>query len=342
VKIQVQHTFYLDFLLPRMDVPEPFMIHISLPDYDAYVMGWDKSELLFHGESGHTIRLAEFTISPVGRPGGSLTRRVRDHVMDRIQVVLEWDADSAPEVSEDFSYLWRERGVRWANEILDHMRVTAKSIRIRRIRQIWKPNQKRLDLCVPYTQAWFIKDTNTPIPMFTGVNTMSSTGAVMAPETGSLRWADLGASISRGDKPPLHLSLLIDAEDALTSLSLREAVLSIASACEIRGELFMEEQLKLSKAAARAITRPHNGLSFGERYFHLLPMAVCSRSFQQDSPDAFADIEACYAERNRLMHAAKFSDAFASLDITVQNSAAYKWVESTKDLLEWMDDLPLG
>jgi hypothetical protein len=341
MRIQVAHTFYLDFLLPRLDTPEPFVIQICLPDYDAYVMGWNRSEDLFHGETGQAMQSAEFSITAKDRRSGTLTYRVSDRVIDRIQVALEWDADSVPEVSEQLSDLCQERAVRWANEVLDHMRIATKVPGVRRIGRLWNLNEGRFQLSVPHTEVWTIKDDDTPIPTFAGYNALSSTGAFRAPETGALHWSDLCTSISNGDAP-LHLTLLFEAEDFLAVLALRTSVLSMASACEIRGELFAESQSKISKTAAHNIKKPHDGLTFGERYFHLLTNEVCGRSLIQENPELLADIDAAYGERNKLMHLARFSDAFSRFNEADKHHKVQSWIASARRLCKWVDGLPLG
>jgi hypothetical protein len=94
----------------------------------------------------------------------------------------------------------------------------------------------------------FDADTGTRLPVFAGLNAMMSSGAIRAPETGAVAVLSVEDSLRAGAEPPLHSTLLLDAETAVEAGALREAIVSIASACEVAAGIYIA-----AKAGSNAV-----------------------------------------------------------------------------------------
>lgn len=334
MRIQAQYNFYFDYLIPRLD--QPLALKISDPKYDAYIHGWDRADPLFFDEIGQTLSSMQIGLQSVQFREIRKLQRVKDICVDRLQVVIEWESESLPDDSAIAESL--DRAVRVGNSVLEHLRVVARAPLARLIDRYWKPGNPIFAITVPHTETWINLDDDSWLPVFKGVNSTCSSGAITVPETGAATFGDFTASIVAGPHPALHLSLLVDAEFALMSLRIREAILNIASACDIHAGLYLKNQTLISQTQARNTTKI-NG-TFAEKYFHELTSAVCSKSLKQDKPEVFSDIEATYEQRNSLIHAGKLRGNYALLGEIQKHHQAMEWLVSAHEALEWLDSLP--
>ncbi|MFD6566492.1 hypothetical protein [Micromonospora profundi] len=332
--IQAQYHFYLDFMIPRFE--KPILITVSHPAFSARVEGWDRREPLFFGETGRALEILQPSIQSVEHSQVRVSRDARITCIDRLRVILEWESESTPNdsiVSES-----QDRAVQVANSVLEHLRVVAGAPLVRRIGRYWKPGNPVFALLVPHTETWINMDDESPLPVFGGNNSMASAGALLAPETGYGKFPDLLASLSGGPRPPLSLSLLVDAQSALMSLNIREAILNTASACEVRASQYLKDQKLISNSQADAAIAA--GSSFASKYFHELTQATCSRSFRHDDMSAFADIDAVYGQRNGLMHGGNLRGSFAAMGEIQQHHEVLGWIESARKAVGWLDTIP--
>ncbi|MEU4475115.1 hypothetical protein [Micromonospora sp. NPDC023888] len=345
MRVQIIYNFYFDYALPRLDVSEPIRLHIHINgkyEADAFIMGWDSTndlDPLFHAENGLTLASAELNLRPIDRPG-LLAHRVSDHVLDRLMVIMEWDAEIGPTQDGTDPQVWLQRSASLADNLLDHLRVVSASPRVKRIPRYWKLGHSEFVIACPHTESWFNKDDGSPLPMFDGMNSFNSTGSIVNPESGTIAMADLQRSLTAEQDPPLHASLLIDAQEALTTLSIRQAVLSIGSACEVRATTYGENQRRIRQSKVKAAIAPRNGLSFADRYFHHLPHETCGRSLKHENRDAFEKIQAAYNERNKLIHTGKLSAQLAAEQELDQYRAVSLWIAAAEAACRWIGDLP--
>jgi hypothetical protein len=137
--------------------------------------------------------------------------------------------------------------------------------------------------------------------------------------------------------PPLHLTLLIDAEEAIYSLRLREAVLSMASAVEIAATRYSESHGGRTNRAIREVIS-QTGLSFAKRYFHQMPLAINNKSFKKEQGDLFRLVEQMYQQRNSLMHTGSFDESIDSSGADRQK-LAYAWYKASLSAVRWLDGL---
>lgn len=339
MRVQAQHVFYLDFQLPEFRGTDAAQLVIQHNDQIAMIEPWDHASELFTGELGQTLATAQFLIVPAGRPGGQLARRVADIVIDRLTVAIEWDHEGSPVGDEGLIQVRLEEAVTYANYLISHLRTVTGSAHVNRIEVYWHPDDHTLAVQVPHSTQWFDQDSGAALPMFQGLNGHNSAGGIRLPFNGAVEWEALLASMSTGTLPPFHRTLLVDARDALTTASIREAVLSIASACEVRITQYAEAQAMISRAAIREMFRQDGG-SFARRYFDLLPMATCGQSLSSHDAQAFDDIQACYRQRNGLMHEGDLLDPLKDMNVADRLRTVSRWRLSAERALTWVDSLP--
>ena len=339
MRVQAQHVFYLDFQLPEFRGTDTAQLAIKHNDQLAIIEPWDHTGELFEGELGQTLVTAQFLLAQAGRPGGQLARRVADITIDRLAVAIEWDRDGSPAGEEDLIHARLEEAVTYANYFISHVRAGTGSTHVNRIEVYWHPDDLTLAVQVPHTVQWFNMDSGTALPMFQGLNGHNSAGGIRLPFNGAVEWDSLLNSMSTGTLPPFHRTLLVDARDALTTAGIREAVLCIASACEVRITQYAEAQTTLSRTAIREMFRRDGG-SFARRYFDLLPQAACGQSLLSHDAQAFADIQDCYLQRNGLMHEGDLLAPLKAMGLAERLRTVSQWRLSAERALTWVDSLP--
>jgi hypothetical protein len=343
MRVQVVYNFYLDYQLPMLDGLEPVQIETRIGDCDAWVRAWNPAvEPLYYSDNGATLSNSHMTISPVGRPEATLTFRARDRIIDRLLVALEWDSDDAPVGNAELVDKRLTQAVRLANIVIDHLRAATRTPRIERIRRYWKPGEPRFAITAPHTEAWFNQDDGSGLLMFNGLNSLNSLGAIEVPYTGAVTKAILERNMGASAEAPLHLALLVDAEDDLMALDLREAVITVASALEARARAYAEAQIgasRMTKSAVESILGARQK-TFAEKHYADLPTAACGRTLHQDDPVAFDAIQSAYQERNELMHAGRFTNAFVQAEEIERLRACELWLRSAYVAVDWLDSLP--
>jgi len=345
VRVQVVYNFYLDYRLPRLDTGKPLWLtlNVNVDDptkrYDAFVRTRGDEDELFYAEIGASLASGVLPLQPVDRPEEALVYRVRDRVVDRLLVALEWDADTAPVDDPSCAELWRARAVDMASGVLKHLRVVARSPRVQIIQRRWHPSTQKFTISHPHTEEWFNKDDGERLPIFDGNNSALAFG-LLSPESGVARWDDLQASIGASPEPALHLSLLVDAEEALASVRLREAVLSAASACEVSAKHYGATQTKISKTQFERLTAPRQGAKFADRYYEDLPYAVAGQSLRTVDVHVFDEVAALYYERNAIMHGGQLSDGLRGKPDREVHLIVESWLSSARRAAEWIEALP--
>lgn len=339
MKIQAQHVFYLDFQLPIFSGTDAPGVVVQHKDQVVAIEPWNRKNPLFHGELGQTLKTAQFSISAIGVPGGQLVKRTADAVIDRLIVAIEWDYPGDP--TEDTSAVQErlEEAVTYANFFIGHLRAITGSAHLKRIEVYWHPDDLTFSVQVPYSITWYDLDATAALPMFQGLNGFNSAGGIRLPFNGTAEWSKVLSSMSTGTLPPFHRSLLVDAREALIIASLREAILCIASACDVRINLYREAQGMISKAKAKQIVNSP-GHSFADKYFDLLPKATCGQSLSIFDGQAFSDVENCYQQRNELIHGGDFLEPLKDMSVTERLREVSRWRLSAEKALAWVDSLP--
>jgi hypothetical protein len=340
MRVKAQHVFYLDFQLPGFNDPDGALpLGIEHDNQVAIIAPWDRKSELFEGELGQTMRSAEFSLSPVGQPGGRLVRRVADAVIDRLTVAIEWDHDDDPIGDEGLIRLRLEEAVTYANFFISHLRAVTRSPHLNRIEIYWHPDELTFQVQVPHHVQWIDTSADTALPFFRGMDAISSAGSIRVPFNGIIEWSAVHESMSTGTLPLFHHALMVDARDALITGDIREAILSIASACEVRINRYAQAQTLISRNAAREITK-QSDLPFAKRYFDLLPSRTCGQSLSTFNTQVFEDVQSCYLQRNGLMHGADLSDPLKGIGISARLRTVSRWLFSAEQAMTWVDSLP--
>lgn len=340
MRIQSQYFFYLDFQLPAFTGIDEPSVGVEYQDQRVVIVPWNRKEPLFYGELGQALQAARFSISPVGVPDARLTRRVADVSIDRLLVAVEWEHDNDSVGDAGVIEAKLEEAVTYANFFIGHLRAVTGSAHLKPVEVYWNPEDRTLAVQVPYSVQWINYDTGALLQVFDGLNGQNSAGGIRIPCTGVVGWSTLLNSMGTGTLPPFHLSLLVDAKEALITGSLREAILCIASACEVCMTNYLEAQTIISAAKAQAIVKPHAGLSFARRYFDLLPMATCGRSLDAFDPQSSSDVDSCYRVRNGLMHKGDLPEPLRGMSVTDRLRVVSRWRQSAEKALAWADSLP--
>jgi hypothetical protein len=335
VRIRVDHSFYLRYLLPLLD--QPLALNIDFGEFSAAVWAWDRSHDLFPNGIAASLAEEDFELRSVAWPQAAIRHRVRDHCMDRMDVSVSYETAADPLTDPSAVDLNLQRAISAANAVLGHLRTVAGVPGVQLIERYWKPGHDRFATVAPHLQIWLYED-GTGIPMFDGVNSMRSSGAIRAPETGRALWADFAQSISTGRPPLLERTLLLDAEQHLMGLDLRAAILCICSSIESRITSYAVAQSVISKTQRKAILGAP--VKFAERHFHALPLSICQRSLQTEQNDVYEAVQRVYDQRNSLMHGGLLTDDFRRFDELTQHQTVYRWIESARQSLVWIDTLP--
>ncbi|MGA4545773.1 hypothetical protein ACPA54_37875 [Uniformispora flossi] len=341
MRIAAVMQFYFDAVLPR----DPSWaswggVSLQADGFSADVRPWDPaSQALFPNEIDRSLAGAALSIAPFGVAGGAISRRIADTVVDRIQVILRWEHESAVGDTLHFDFeRTQDRGVDAANVLVEHLRSAGRVAWMPRLKRAWRPEDGRFYLLSPWTVSVFDADTGSGLPVFAGVNGHLSTGAVRSPGTGAIPVDGLEASLKRGAEPALHDVLLVDAETAVQSLSLREAILSMASACETAAHTYVAA---MTGAAAKTYEKnlEKSGGSFAVKYYERATADLSSRSFRHEDPSAFAMIEEMYRERNRLMHGGRVTGRLADLDSRERQRTVYGFLGAAGRAVDWITAL---
>lgn len=338
MRIQAVYSFYLDFMLPRLNDSEGIKVQTTIDDCDVWISTWGASEPLFPSETDQTLSSYQVVLTPVMRPEISIRREARTKILDRISVMLEWGQESAPVEDRAVTALYLDRAVFAANALLEHIRVACMLVDIKRISRTWDPAKAEISVTVPHTESWFDVDTGKGLAVFSGTNSLGSTEGIRIGPVPATSLAQLSKTLTGGGPPPLCQSLLMNAEEALSTLSFREATLSIGSALEIRANSFAEDQTAISKTRVKAITTMAN-CSFAGRYYDRLPTEVCARSLRTDDAGSYALVKEAYYERNKIAHTGRFSPRLGQGGELDTARKVTEWLTSARHAVAWMDSL---
>jgi hypothetical protein len=338
MRIQACYNFYLDFMLPRIDNTDPIGVQTQIDHCDARIFTRGEGEPLFPTDVDRTLSSAMVRLTPIARPEISISWEAGSRILDRISVILEWDQSTSPVEEDLITEKYLERALVAANAILDHIRVSSDLFEIKKISRSWDPIKSKIEITAPYTQSCFDADSGDGINVFDDLNSAGACQGIRVGPVPVTSMATLSRTMTGEGPPPLHLSLLLDAKEALSTVSLREAILFMASACEVRARLFAETQSVASKTRVNNIFSDKSA-SFATKYFDRLPYEVCARSLRADSPSVFRLIDEAYSERNKLIHTGQLSRQFNDNDQHAKLQQATEWHTSATAAINWMDSL---
>lgn len=338
MKVQAIYQFYLSFVLPRLeDGRDPETVSLEAPAFKALVSPKRVSDPLFPSEIDETLSTMQLSLLRADGAEGGGDIKVSSVCFDRIQVVLEWEVDLDHVPRDDELKLALRRAVGAADYYLAHYRYVARSSYVLKIPRFWRAKSGEFYVGAPYTASWFDLDSNGAwLPVFNGTNSQATSGSIRSPESGVASSTVLNTSLQTGAEPPLHRSLLIDADGYVQALALREAALSLASSCEIAAQLFIDRFGGESDPRIRSVL-DLKSVSFAEKYYDKLPAAVGVESFKNGHPESFTLIEEMYRQRNSLIHSGAFKGDVSSLEDPERQLVVHSWLLAAQEAVDWID-----
>lgn len=145
-------------------------------------------------------------------------------------------------------------------------------------------------------------------------------------------------SFQLGEQPSLTRSLIIDAEEHVRTLRLREAVIALGTACEVASNEYLSRKGKSVDPQVRKILNNHRD-SFAERCYHMLPTLLDATSLKTEDFASFDFVEKTYRTRNNLAHHGRlfFKDAGSRID--VDQKIATEFLAGCEVAIEWIAKL---
>jgi hypothetical protein len=334
--------FYFDHFLPTDDSwPEGFTIHFE--DYRVNIEPRRAGDELFPEDIDRTLSAAELRLVPLSRPGGSIVMRMSDRILDRIKVTVvkegveRTDNGSPPEgLENDFL----DVAVEAIDIVFSHLRVLSNALFVEGVRREYRLEDGQFYVMTPHTITWLGGEDEAnvePLGIYPGgVNATAKSGAIRSPERGAVEFARLHASLaSHGNDAPLPDSLLVTAQERLTQLLLREAIIAGATACEIASDHYLERSGRAGEADVRNILNDRN-LSFAEKRLDSLPLLVSNRSFRNEHVAEFDEVERLYRTRSRVAHTGELSYSEAGTAVKVDQPRALALLLAAHEAVDWL------
>jgi hypothetical protein len=340
MRVRAIFQFYLDYVLPRLeDGVDVGVIGLNAPGFQVYLKPKGLDEPMFPNEIDLTLSAMRLQLKRADGAEGEINFAVALSCVDRIQVVLEWGIDDEKIVGDEDVKLAMRMAVEAANHYLEHCRYVSASPFVSRIARFWRPQDGEFYIGVPYTTSWFNLDADSAaLPVFNGVNAEAGSSSVRSPESGVMSIDELYASMQTGVEPPLHKSLLVDADGYIQALALREAALSLASSCEIAAQFLIERCGGNNDARVRPVLGLR-GVSFAERYYNKLPQAVGEEKFVDRSRSSFELLEEMYRQRNSLIHRGVFKENVYMLGRPERQAVLHSWLLAAREAVDWIDGI---
>ncbi len=279
------------------------------------------------------------TLARISHPIGMSTLTVRDRCHDRIEVRVHGElVDSGDAKREDVQEVFRDVAIRSCNAFLNHCRVVARTPFVAGVERHYRIEDGQFYVLTPHTVTWFNGEDGSFLPAYEGnVNGAASSGVVRSPESGSASMSLLQQSFQLGEQPSLPRSLIIDAEEHVRTLRLREAVIALGTACEVASNEYLTRSGRSADPQVRSILRSR--ASFAEKRFHLLPNLLSSRSLKSEDTPNFDLVEKTYRTRNNLAHEGKLFFEDAGTTVNVDQQISTRFIAACELSITWLESL---
>jgi hypothetical protein len=277
-------------------------------------------------------------IVPVGAPAKIL---VRDLCYDRIEAHVYGEVGSPKEcMTQDVVWKFLALAVSGCNDFIYHCRVAGRDPAIKGL--FWQRSfdERAYYFSNPYSVTWYNEADGQPLYGDDGRLMHAASSSVRSPQRKPVELAAIDQSIRLGVQPNLTTSLLINAEERLMVDQPREAIIDLASACEIAATRYIDRKGMGADPQVERILAAKRQHSFAERNYHLVPTHIDSRSLKTDDSDAFEQVEKAYRTRNKLAHAGELvyrEDSGTMVSVT--RDVAIKFYEGCKRAVEWIEKL---
>ncbi len=328
--------FYFPYVLPRAEDWPTEHIRFEFSNNMVDLRPRRVDEELFPHEIDKTLSTMALTLSRVSLPTGLTSLTVRERCHDRIEVRLHGELELPSDAKrDDIQEKFRDLAVNACNIFLNHCRVAARSPFVVGVERHYRIEDSRYYLLTPHTITWFNGDDGSFLPAYAGdVNAAASSGAVRSPESGSVSFALLQQSLRAGEHPSLPRSLIVDAEEHLRTQRLREAIISLGTACEVASNEYLIRTGRESEPqVGRILSRRE---SFAEKRYHLLTDYLSGRSFKNEDLPSFEFVEKTYRTRNSLAHKGRLCFDDAGTVIEVDQRLATHFLAASEAAINWV------
>jgi hypothetical protein len=255
-----------------------------------------------------------------------------------MQVSVEGEAHFDDASRLQIEQRFKQVAVKAANVFLDHCRVVANEPFIRGVEERYGIKDGRQFIMNPHTITWFDGTTGERYPFYEGkVNASASSGAVGSPVRGSASMADIIRSLQVSQNPDLASSLLLDASEYVITLRLREAILSLGTACEVASNKYLALRKGMNEEDVKKILSSRE--SFAEKRFHLIPRLLSADSLKNTDPVNFDLLEQLYRARNSVAHKAVAEFENDSTLVRVDLPLATRFLEAARTGIKWISAL---
>ncbi|HEX5559464.1 MAG TPA: hypothetical protein VFX13_17750 [Gaiellales bacterium] len=333
--------FYFDHFLP-VDESWPETFALDSDQGRVMIAPRRAGDPLFPEPIDQTLSTAELRLIPLSRPGGEIRLRARDRIIDRMGVtVLQNDVELQDgRLPDGLEQAMIDRAVEAIDGVIAHCRVLTDAPFLDGVRRQHRPDDGNFYLLNPHTISWFggvdLRDL-PPLEVYGDVNASASSGAIRAPERGSVDFPRLLDSIRRG-VASVPLSLLATARERLAQLFLREGIIAAATALEVAFEQYLERSGRSGDGEVQAILADRT-LSFAERRYDRLTQLISGRSLRADCPAEFRDVQRLYRARNSAAHEGALTYNDNGLEVRVGQSRAVELVRASEVAVEWLAQL---
>jgi hypothetical protein len=339
-KVTVRFQFYFPYVLPRTDDWDGQGVAFEGPDITATVRPRRTDEELFPNDLDRTLSSMTVTLARESLPQSTATTAVRGNCHDRVEVLVERELPSLDDARQaDVQEQIELKAIQAVNLFLDHARVVARSPFVLGIQRHFRLQDQRYYVLTPRTVAWFDGESGNRLPVYNGgINGQVASGAAPSPERGVATMEAIRASLGKAALPELAESLLLDAEFALVTLRIREALFALGTASEVASEQYIERKRATESQPVRDALR-QRASSFAARRYDLVPRIIDGRSLAQDAPDTFVDLERAYRARNTVAHEGR---AFYEEDgqaVEVSSEIAMRFLMAARQAVAWIASL---
>jgi hypothetical protein len=333
MKLTAVIRFYLPYVLPRSSDWDRRSIAFKMKTVVAKVKPRGLGEDLFVDDVDKTLSTMTVGLARIAAPQSSVTLRIRDFCFDRIDIFVEGTIETAGDAEES---RFLEAAVQAANSFL--CRVITSSLFITGVEEHYRVEDCRRYFLTPRTITWFDSATGDRFPFYKGgVNSCAMSGAIRSPERGSVTMADLAKSIQRSMEPDIRYSLLVDAEERMVTLRTREAVVALATACEIASNQYLQRTGRSEEDSVEQILRQR--MSFAEKRLHRLPLHLTGISLRNVDTPTYDLVEKLYRARNSVAHRgiAEFEEDNSTVPVDLP--LATRFLAAARTTIRWLDNL---
>lgn len=338
--------FYLPYFLPR--TPEwseaPYLQnHFDVEGQLVNVHARRVDEKLFPAPIDEQLAELKITVeSDFIIPGGAPAEIfLRDRCFDRIEAQVYGEVASRDDCrSSELAFAYRRSAISACNKFLYHCRVAGRDPEVGGL--IWHYNfdHDRCYFAFPHSLIWFDAESKEALRDDEGnlLGTAQS-GSIRLPFRVPVELSAVQRSLSLNDQPDLPVGLLVSAKERLMVDQLHEGIVSLASACEIASNRYINRKGASGDPQASDILKSKK--SFAERRYHALPLLLSRRSLKTDDIDSFSLLEKAYRTRNKVAHTGElaYKDLMSGQFVKVTRSTATAFYNGCERAVEWIENL---